>query len=357
VKRKVKFQEGGAVETPSQRRTRLSESFRGRALEFRDAMRREAARRAADQRAIDRLNPGMTSGEAERRAGRGVPERRPDFTTDPRGTTRRGAATGREMVPFEEPGRPARPSASRALAEVGTPRQIPLGSPRPRVGGNIATMGGALALEAIDPLVNYGRRFAERRAEEIARTNRQRADEVQARERDMQAADMPGNLAANRDATVRMREVDMQGADVPGNRAMSPAPAPRPRPASRPRPRPVPAATPEEPGLTAEELRALLRDLPQPRRAEEARMEDMGGSGDIGAASARARGEQVGPPGDYNMKKGGMVKAKPVAKKAGGMIKSAPKKMMKGGVVAKPKAKAKSMPAFKKGGAVKKGKK
>ena len=60
-------------------------------------------------------------------------------------------------------------------------------------------------------------------------------------------------------------------------------------------------------------------------------------------------------------RKGGMVKpkAKPVAKKAGGMVKSAPKKMMKGGVVAKPKvaAKSKPMPAFKKGGVVKKGKK
>ena len=48
------------------------------------------------------------------------------------------------------------------------------------------------------------------------------------------------------------------------------------------------------------------------------RTESMGGSGDIGAASARARGEQVGPPGDYNMKKGGVVK-----------------KMAKGGVVKK----------------------
>ena len=48
------------------------------------------------------------------------------------------------------------------------------------------------------------------------------------------------------------------------------------------------------------------------------RLAEMGGSGDIGAASARARGEQVGPPGDYNMKKGGVVK-----------------KMAKGGVVKK----------------------
>ena len=79
----------------------------------------------------------------------------------------------------------------------------------------------------------------------------------------------------------------------------------------------------------------------------------MGGSGNIGAASARERGEQVGPPGQYNYKKGGMVK-----KKAGGMIaakpKAAPAKMKKGGAVAKPKGKP--MP-FKKGGVIKKGRK
>jgi hypothetical protein len=50
------------------------------------------------------------------------------------------------------------------------------------------------------------------------------------------------------------------------------------------------------------------------------RTESMGGSGDIGAASARARGEQVGPPGDYNMKKGGKVAVKKM--KAGGVVKS-----------------------------------
>ena len=56
------------------------------------------------------------------------------------------------------------------------------------------------------------------------------------------------------------------------------------------------------------------------RRASAAeRLAEMGGSGDIGAASARARGEQVGPPGDYNMKKGGRVKK--MAK--GGAVKMA----------------------------------
>jgi hypothetical protein len=108
----------------------------------------------------------------------------------------------------------------------------------------------------------------------------------------------------------------------------------------------------------------IIRAARAARAAEEEAARQMGGSGNIGAASARERGEQVGPTGDYNMKKGGMVKPKPVAKKAGGMIaakpKAAPKKMMKGGVVAKPKvaakAKAKPMP-FKKGGMIKKGKK
>lgn len=108
-----------------------------------------------------------------------------------------------------------------------------------------------------------------------------------------------------------------------------------------------------------EEAAPAATPAPAPRMRRE---EDMGGSDNIGAASARERGEQVGPPGQYNMKKGGKV-PKPVAKKAGGMIakpKAAPKKMMKGGVVAKPKvavkSKAKPMP-FKKGGVIKKGRK
>jgi len=81
------------------------------------------------------------------------------------------------------------------------------------------------------------------------------------------------------------------------------------------------------------------------------------------AAMDRDVRRMTGADSERAYKKGGMVKpkAKPVAKKAGGMVKSAPKKMMKGGIVAKPKSKAKPsgkpMPAFKKGGIVKKGKK
>jgi hypothetical protein len=90
------------------------------------------------------------------------------------------------------------------------------------------------------------------------------------------------------------------------------------------------------------------------RAAEEEAARQMGGSGNIGSASARERGELEGHPGDFtynNYKKGGMVKPK-----------AAPKKMMKGGIVAKPKAAAKSKPKpkpmpFKKGGMIKKGKK
>jgi hypothetical protein len=223
-------------------------------------------------------------------------------------------------------------------------------------------MGGALALEAAEPLVNYGRRFMDRRAAE--------AD-----------ARREANLQAFRDQTQERMTMEQDMGEAPQR-----MPTPRPRPVARPAPRRE---------LTMEEIRALrsgeraprsseeralregLRDLPPPRTAadelnerefrralaaraaEEEAARQMGGSGNIGAASARERGEQVGPTGDYNMKKGGVVK-----KKAGGMIaakpKAAPKKMMKGGVVAKPKAatksKAKPMP-FKKGGVIKKGRK
>jgi hypothetical protein len=243
-------------------------------------------------------------------------------------------------------------------------------------------------------MVDYGRRFMERRGAEADARREANLQAFRNQQRDMQTGDVPGNQAAGRpspDAIARTAEIDAQGRDVPGNRAMSPPP----RPAARPRPAPAPRRE-----LTMEEIRALrsgeraphtseeralregLRDLPQRREmtaeelnereyqrilatraAEEEAARQMGGSGNIGAASARERGEQVGPPGDYNnFRKGGMVKAKPVAKKAGGMVKSAPKKMMKGGMVAKPKAgatkaKSKPMPAFKKGGMIKKGKK
>jgi hypothetical protein len=249
----------------------------------------------------------------------------------------------------------------------GTPRQIPLfPSGTPRIPGPVASAArrfipGLGALDAVSPTsLEAGAQFE--------RENMRRA----------QAEAMLANLPAGPDIPTEMRNAMPARPDAAAERrAARPAPAPAPR---------------RE--LTMEEIRALrsgeraprtseeralregLRDLPQRREmtaeelnereyqrilatraAEEEAARQMGGSGNIGAASARERGEQVGPFGDYNLKKGGIVK-----KKAGGMIKAAPKKMMKGGVVAKPKSKTKAksvnklMP-LKKGSMVKKGNK
>lgn len=346
MKRKVKFQEGGAVEEPARRpaprsrMSRMSEAARNRQAEARARVQAEIERLNAMRDVEDfnrRVQRGQVNADTMRRMGATeLPSGRQDFTTNPEGVTRRGTATGREVVPFQEPGAPAtRPSAGRALANVATPRQIPLGGVRPSVGGNVATIATGLATGLAEPLVEYGRGYMDRRAEERALANVRR--EVEARNEAPAAAPAP-------------------------------APAPAPRPAA-PRPQP---ARPRIRETSADELNDMeLRRIRAERQMEEeaalaermararAREESTGGSGNIGAASARERGEQVGPPGQYNFRKGGMVKpkAKPVAKKAGGMVKSAPKKMMKGGIVAKPKSKAKPMPAFKKGGAVKKGKK
>lgn len=380
MKRKVKFQEGGAVEGESPRnrqlrermekfgregrRVGLAERARQREAANQAARRAAAAERAAARSEVERLNPGQGAAEAERRAGRAVPERRPDFTTDPRGTTRPGADTGREVVRSREA--MPRPSASRALAEVATPRQMPLGRVRPPVGG-LPAVAGAVAAEALEPVVNYGREFAARRGAEADARREANLEAFRNQELDRMIADLP----ARPDVPTEMRNaMPARPNAVVERRAARPAPVRR--------------------ELTMEEIRALRSGEREPRTSEERALREglrmseadrlnerelqrilaaraaeeeaarqMGGSGDIGAASARARGEQVGPPGDYNMKKGGVVK-----KKAGGMIaakpKAAPKKMMKGGMVAKPKvaakSKAKPMP-FKKGGVIKKGRK
>jgi len=124
-------------------------------------------------------------------------------------------------------------------------------------------------------------------------------------------------------------------------------PTPRPAPARRT------AAAPAPRELSADRLNDLMMGA-EPTTAEER----------IAQMRMRGRQQELEDRGTA-FRKGGMVKpkAKPVAKKAGGMVaakpKPAAKKMMKGGMVAKPKvaAKSKPMPAFKKGGAVKKGKK
>ena len=324
MKRKVKFQEGGPVEGESPRnrqlretmgkfgreggRLRAAERARERQLAERDAVRQSQA----DRRDIARFND---------RVDRAMP-------VTPEEARRLGA----------EPARP-RPTMAQASQQVMRPPSPSATSTAGRVAGGLA--GAAISGAALVPgMVDYGREYAARRgAEADAR-----------REANLQA--------------FRNREVNTP-ADDPAAGSMQGAPTAPARPAPRPaaRPAPAPAPRPRVREMTADELNEMeLRRIRAERQMEEddARerrrsREEMGGSGDIGAASARARGEQVGPPGDYNMKKGGVVK-----KKAGGMIAAKPKKMMKGGMVAKPKvatkSKAKPMP-FKKGGVIKKGKK
>ena len=324
MKRKVKFQEGGPVEGESPRnrqlretmgkfgreggRLRAAERARERQLAERDAVRQSQA----DRRDIARFND---------RVDRAMP-------VTPEEARRLGA----------EPARP-RPTMAQASQQVMRPPSPSATSTAGRVAGGLA--GAAISgADLVPGMVDYGREYAARRgAEADAR-----------REANLQA--------------FRNREVNTP-ADDPAAGSMQGAPTAPARPAPRPaaRPAPAPAPRPRVREMTADELNEMeLRRIRAERQMEEddARerrrsREEMGGSGDIGAASARARGEQVGPPGDYNMKKGGVVK-----KKAGGMIAAKPKKMMKGGMVAKPKvatkSKAKPMP-FKKGGVIKKGKK
>ena len=329
MKRKVKFQEGGAVKEPSPRsrqlrermsrmsreggRLRAAERARERQVAERAAERAAAAERRASQSADAELSRQPAAYESDRRRNIGPQAGRPDFTTDPQGTTRRGAATGRELSPVRQ-------SMQRAMTEMVTPRQMPLGSPRPRVGGNLATMGGAVAMGLAEPMANYARGYMERRGAE--------AD-----------ARREANLQAFRD------QQQTAPADGPAAGSMMSAPS-APRTAPRPAARPAPAR-PRVREMSADELNEMELRI---RRAERQMEEDEArriarerppALVDIGAASARERGEQVGPPGQYNMKKGGKVPA--------------PKKMMKGGIVAKPKSKAKPegkpMP-FKKGGKI-----
>ena len=372
MKRKVKFQEGGAVEGESPRnrqlremmersgregrRVGLAERARQREVANQAARRAAAAERAASQRAdaefTRRVQSGQVDAETMRRMGATeLPSGRQDFTTSSEGTTRRGTATGREMVPYREPGVPATQGGRGMMppGQGGTPRQIPLfPSGTPRIPGPVASVArrfipGLGALDAVSPTsLEAGAQFER---EGLAQARR----EADAARRDMQTRDVPGNQAAGRpspDAVARMAEIDAQGRDVPGNRAMSPPPPPRPAPMRR-------LAAPAREGLTSADLNRLMQgEAPRNEMEREALVN----------IERRRRELEAGG----NFKKGGMVKpkAKPVAKKAGGMIAAkptaAPKKMMKGGMVAKPKvaakSKAKPMP-FKKGGVIKKGKK
>ena len=326
MKRKVKFQEGGAVEEPARRPTR--ESPRNRKLrETMEKFGREGRRINAAERARERQL-------AERDASRQSQADRRDIARFNDRVDRAMPVTPEEARRLgAEPARP-RPTMAQASQQVMRPPSPSATSTAGRVAGGLA--GAAISGAALVPgMVDYGREVAARRGAE--------AD-----------ARREANLRA-----LRNREVNTP-ADGPTAGSMQGAPAAPARPAPRPAARPAAAPRPRIREATADELNEMeLRriraerqmeedDARERRRAREERAGEerqMGGSGNIGAASARERGETVGPAGDYNFRKGGMVK---------------PKKMMKGGVVAKPKSATKSntkpMP-FKKGGVIKKGRK
>ena len=320
MKRKVKFQEGGMVETPSQRRVRLAEDARTRSLELRDFEARQARARAEALRDVERFNERMN---------RAMP-------ITPEEARRLGAE------PVRRPVNPRPSIAARVPAAAGA---VARGASRAIPGMNVIRGVTPTSLEAGAEFERAG--LAQARQDALMR-ERAAMEQEQAEAAQRMPTPRP---ARARPAAVPFRELS---ADRLNELAMGAEPA------------------------TMEERLAQMRIMQRRREMEEAsprmerpapapaRMEDMGGSGNIGAASARERGEQVGPPGQYNMKRGGKVPAPKavVKKKAGGMVaakpKAAPKKMMKGGIVAKPKSKAKPMAKpmpFKKGGAIKKGRK
>ena len=327
MKRKVKFQEGGAVpqtanEMSAEQRQRL------RNIQLREMMEKsgregkrvglaerarqrqaanQAARRAtaADRAAVERLNPGQGAAEVERRAGRAVPERRPDFTTGQDGTTRRGAATGREMVPARE-GMPATQGGRGMVppGQGGTPRQIPLfPSGTPQIPGPVASAArrfipGLGILDVVSP------------------------------------TSLEAGAEFEREGLRRARAEQMAGERSAMEQEMGEAPQrmPTPRPAA-----PARRAAPAAREISADRLNDLMMGA-EPANAEER----------VAQMRMRGRQRELEERGTA-FRKGGMVKPK-----------AAPKKMMKGGMVAKPKvaakSKAKPMP-FKKGGVIKKGRK
>lgn len=306
MKRKVKFQEGGAVEAPSPRSRSLRQMM--------EKAGREGGRLRAAERARERQ-------VAEREASRQSQMDRRDIARFNERVNRAMPVTPEEARRLgAEPARP-RPTMAQAAQQVARPPSPAATSMAGRAAGGLA--GAAISGAALAPgMVNYGREFAARRGAE--------AD-------------------ARREANLQAFRAQQQAAPADGPAAGSMQTAPAPRSAPRPAPRPAPAR-PRIREMSADELNEMeLRRIRAERQMEDDEMrrrapreEDMGGSGNIGAASARERGEQVGPPGDYNnFKKGGMVK-----KKAGGMI-AKPK------AAAPAKSKGKPMPAFKKGGAVK----
>lgn len=327
MKRKVKFQEGGAVPPENPARNRklrammdgfksLGQSDRAAAQRFIEQFNQQPAVREANQRTTSAMEARRMPVPAG--GGSGPPALPPSSNVP-----MMPEPGGRGMVPYQEPSVPAtRPGAGTPAAQGGAmvprPRtdfsgmmreglsasgRAPMsGRPPPlaTVGRALPLVGGAMA--ALEPTsLQEGADFERRRLQ-------QARDEALARDRapmDQELGEAPQRMPTSR---------------------------PRPRPQARPQGRRE---------LTADELNSMvLERLGAERGIDRAE----------GPAAAVAR-ERIAARMAEPYKKGGMVKPK-----------TAPKKMMKGGVVAKPKVaakKGKPMPAFKKGGkvAMKKGKK
>lgn len=328
MKRKVKFQEGGMVETPAQRRVRLAEDARTRSLELRDFEDREARRGAMSRDAVRQFNQMPEVAERNerdtanrRRVGlaQRAREREQARQIAARAEAAARAAAQADIARFNERLGRAMPVTQEEARRLGAePAQRPV-NPRPNIGSRVPAAAGAVARGAARAVPGFGtlRSFAPTSLAEGAEFERAGLEQARENQRMQQRAAAEQELA---EAPQRM---------------------PTPRPA---RPRPAPAAAPRE--ISADRLNDLMMGA-EPATPEEriAQMRMMG---------RRQELEERGTA----FKKGGMVKP-PVKKKAGGMI-AKPKKMMKGGVVAKPKSKAKPMAKpmpFKKGGVIKKGRK
>jgi hypothetical protein len=353
MKRKVKFQEGGAVpQTANEMSAEQRQRLRNVQLrEMMERVRREGRRVGLAERARQR----QTASDAARRAAaaeRAAAQREVAELNQRREVqerNRRAPGANSQVSISRPPRRPSNfgPRATPPLDIPEPPRPSTVGATR----GAIPSVGTAarMASRAV-PGMNVVRGFMPTTLEpgaEFEREGLRQAREAQELDRMLAA------LPERPDEATEMRNALPVRPNIPvERRAARPAPAPAPRPRIR--------------EMTADELNDMeLRraraerqmeedDARERRRREEEAARQMGGSGNIGSASARERGELEGHPGDFtynNYKKGGMVKPK-----------AAPKKMMKGGIVAKPKVAAKSKPKpkpmpFKKGGVIKKGRK
>jgi len=155
--------------------------------------------------------------------------------------------------------------------------------------------------------------------------------------RSMAPTSLQAGADFEREGLRRARAEDMAQRRAAEEQSMGEAgqrmPTPRPAPARR-------AAAPAAREISADRLNDLMMGA-EPATPEER----------VAQMRMRQRQQELEERGTA-FRKGGMVK--PKAMKVGGKV-AAPKKMMKGGAVAKPKSKP--MPAFKRGGMIKKGKK